>query len=201
VDIDPLYGLKVGLVLAIRSIFVFHLNGNDGTAIGPQKRLELLPQVVHICLGCAHKFRIEAANLDGWIFQQPVGVTAEAPFSANIWAGTQNHIQADLLRVADELRNVILSGKIPLAGVRLMHVPECIHGDGVEPHGFRLQQSIAPVRPRNARIVHLARDNLDRFAIQYKMAVIDRNRIRHFLHIAGLCRLDDQEHHRKEGGK
>ena len=49
-----------------------------------------------------------------------------------------------------------------------MNIPEHVGSDGIETHGPRHTDTIAPVRSRDSRVMNLAREHLEGFAIEFE---------------------------------
>src|SRR5208337_2059290 len=164
--------LHVNVIIAEGAVFVFHLDQDDGSAIADLQWGHFLAEALEPAGGGLQKLWIAAADDNGMIFQQPGGISPELPLRAGIRAGAQDDVQAFLLRFANEFGDVVVAGEIVHAGARLMLIPENIGGDGIEPHGFRHAKTVTPVGARDARVVHFTGDNLERFAVEKKLAVV-----------------------------
>ena len=156
---------QIGLVVAERAIFVFQLHRDDRPAILQEQRLHLLPQPHQPAVDGGGIFGIGRTQHELAVLEQPGGIAAQFPFGADIGSGAQDHVQPLGLGVADEGDDVVLAAEVIDAGTRLMHVPEGIGGDGVQPHRLGLAQPVAPIGARDAGIVHLAGDHLMRLAV------------------------------------
>lgn len=80
---------------------------------------------------------------------------------------SQHNMQTLLLRNPEIRRNVIL--RIiprPAPHLRLQQIPIHIAKDGIQAHGARLGEAIAPVLVRDALRVHLAADDLEGLAME-----------------------------------
>ena len=158
--------LHVRVIVAERSVFVFHLHGDNRAAILQQQRTDLFGEAREPALDGRGVFRFIAAQDDAAVLQQPRWIAAKFPLRADVWAGAKNHVQALLLRFANVLRDIVLPCEVVDARPRLMEVPEDVGRDGVEPHGASLAKPVAPIGTRHARVMHLAGDDLIRLTIE-----------------------------------
>ena len=54
-----------------------------------------------------------------------------------------------------------------------MKVPRHVGCNGVESARLEFEQTVAPVLARNAEVVHFARKNAERFAVEEKLFILD----------------------------
>ena len=136
-----------------------------------------------------------------WSLSSHAGIAAELPLRADVGAGAQDDVEALLLRFADELGDVVVAGEVVDAGVRLVHVPEDVGGDGVQAHRLGHAQAVAPVGARDARVMHLAGDDLEGLAVEREIAVLCFESVR----LGGEGRTvngqDDTQKQRKQDGR
>jgi hypothetical protein len=59
-----------------------------------------------------------------------------------------------------------------------MKIPEHIRLHGVQPHGSRLAQPVAPITLRHALIVNFPGDNLERLSIHLEMIAVGAKNMR-----------------------
>ena len=83
-----------------------------------------------------------------------------------------------LLRRADEGGDVVVAAEVEDAGPRLVEVPEDVRRDGVEAHRAGHLHPVAPVLARDARVVHLARDDLERLSVEEERRVAGGQAVR-----------------------
>ena len=119
-------GRHIGLVRAIRTIFVFHLHHDDVTTTGNLQILQLLAHFMHKGSHVLHIERIESAKLHAVVLQQPPRQTAHFPFRTYIRTGTHNDVHAMLLSQFTESRNILVACKVIIAGSFLMQIPKDI---------------------------------------------------------------------------
>ena len=122
-----------------RPVFVFSLDRNNRSTTGRLQRRKLFPKPLQPRTHGRYMFRIAAAKR-AVVFEHPCGISAQFPLSTNVGPGPQNHIQPLLLRLADKLSNIVISGKIVSAFRRLMKVPENIGCDRVSPMAFAIRR-------------------------------------------------------------
>jgi len=112
-----------------------------------------------------HKLCVERANDGGSIFEKPCGIAAELPLGAYVGTGAQDDVKAFFLRGIEEGGEIILAGKVEMAGLRLVEVPEDVGGNRVKSHGSGHLHRVSPAGTRDAGIVHFAGKDLRRFAV------------------------------------
>ena len=159
------------MVVAKRAVFVFDLNGDNGSTILDQERRDFLGEAREPSVHRRDVFGVGGTEFERAVLEEPAGIAAELPLRAHVGAGTENDVEAFLLSFANVLGNVILPGEVVDTGARFVDVPEDICGDGVETHGAGLAETIAPVGTRHAGIMHLAGENLVGMAIKPKLPV------------------------------
>ena len=169
--------LHVVVVVAEGAVFVLHLHEDDRAAVADLQWSEFVAQALQPARRRIEEARVLRAHDGGRVLQQPSRVAAELPLRADVRSGPQNDPQAFLLRLADELGDVIVAGEVVDARRLLVLIPEDVGGDGVQAHRPRHLETGVPVLAGNARVVHLAGDDAEGFAIEKKAATADRERV------------------------
>src|SRR5260370_14326267 len=163
------------------------------------QRSPLLPQPRNPLRRRLHEPLIAAANYRAMVLQPPPRIPPEPPRRTDIGPRPQNHIQPLLLRLPHELRNILVSAKVIDATSRLMFVPEHVRRNRVQPHRLRHPKPIAPISPRNPRIVHLARDHPEGLAVQHELTTGNGEAMVRCLLRTSLQRKNQSKsHHRQQ---
>ena len=66
----------------------------------------------------------------------------------------------------------MVAAEVVYARLRLVHVPEDVRRDRIQPHRLQHPHARGPLRARNAGVVHLAAQYLEGFAIQHKVIAL-----------------------------
>ena len=173
------HGTDVGLVGAVAAELVLHLHHNDGAATG-YLQVGKLPRQRGLELAHAlHEVRVERAEADVLLFQQPPGQTAHLPLGTAVGPGTDDDVEPVLLAELDKGADVGLPLEAELVGLRLVEVPEDVDAHGV--HALRLDHAdaVLPVLAGDTGEVHLARLDDERTAVEEERAFADFERLAH----------------------
>ncbi len=162
---------QIGLVAAEGAVFVLDLRQHDRPAAVDLQRRQFLAQPLQPALHWLEIARIERARGDVRRREQPGGQAAAVPFGADIGPGTQIDQKAFFLGQADIGGDVEIAREIVVAGRGFVRVPEDVGGQGVQTQRLQLLQAVAPRGARDARIVHLAGQELERLAVQNELVV------------------------------
>ena len=168
----------VFMIVTERTVFVLDLHGDDGSAVRNLQRRQFPAQSLKPALRRGQEFFVGAAQDNVGIGEEPCGQAAEIPLSAGIRTGAQDHVETFLLRDADERRNIERSGEVIDSRLGLVQVPENIGRNGVQSHGARLLEAIAPVFARDALVVHFAGDDLQGLAVEHEVVALDADVVR-----------------------
>jgi hypothetical protein len=109
-------------------------------------------------------------------FGSVLRMCASRSFSSQ--AGAKDHVEAFLLRLADEFRHVVLAAEVVQARRGFVRVPEYVGGDGVQAHRLGHLQTRTPVFAGNTCVMHVAGNDAEWLAIQQELAVLDGKRVR-----------------------
>ena len=194
VDEDVVDVFHVGVVVAEAAVFVFDLDGDDGAAVADLEGRDFLAETQEPGARGGEELRIARAHDHGGIFEEPGGKAAEFPLGAGVGAGAEDDVEAFLLGFADELGDVEVAGEVVDAGARLVGVPEDVGGDGVQAHGFRHAQAVAPVFARDAGVVHFAGDDAEGFAVEEELAIGGAEGV-----LLGACWTDGENGEKRDG--
>src|SRR5579872_4993380 len=83
------------------------------------------------------------------VLEQPRRKPAKLPLRTGVRSGTKDDVKPFLLRLANKLGNIKISGKVEDSRTRLVRVPEDVRRHGIQAHGFGHAQPIAPVSARD----------------------------------------------------
>ena len=156
----------ITLIFSVRSIFVFYLYHDDGTAIGNRQVFHLLGYGFFKQSYTLNEVRIGFAQADILFLKQPPWQTTHFPLGANIRSGAKDDIHIILLAQTAELGQVVLLRKVIYAGLRFVRVPEYIEADGIHTQCFAQLDALVPIRFRDAWVVQFGGFNHKWFAIQ-----------------------------------
>ena len=170
--------VDVILVVTKEAVFVFHLHHQDRAALGDLEWREHAADLLEVALRGFEVFRIGRAQVDGRVFQEPPRGAAHFPLGAGVRAGPEQHPQAFLLREPAELRDVRLAAPVELAFARLVHVPEQIGANRVQPHRLAHFQAMRPILAGHARGVDLAAADLQALAAEQEIRIADGEGVR-----------------------
>ena len=169
--LEPLDVGQLIVFALVAAVLIFQLHHEDGATVPAEAgdgNLRHLFQIPRLRL---HELLV--AGVAQWslgILQQIRGQTAQIPLAAHIGAGAEQHPHALLLAQVDKGSDVIAPAEIPAAIRLLQRVPEGVERNGVQPHGLRCADAVAPVLARHTLRVYLARPDLKRHSIQQKLA-------------------------------
>ena len=194
------YGCHILLVLAIRAIFVLDLHHDDRAAVLCSESFHLLGHLLLEEVDAFKEIGVAFAQTDVLFLQQPPGESAHFPFGAHIGAGAQNHVHAVVAAQTHKFTEIVLSGEIEFARLRLMRVPEHIEAHGVHAQCLGLLDALVPVGTRNAGVVKLGSLHHVRLAVEQECALSGfkcyRGIFRQF--IRRMCGKRECEHRRSE---
>ena len=148
------YLTDVGLVLAIASVFVLHLDHDDRTSVLNGQRLQLLAHLLLEYLHTLHEVRVAFAQANVLLLQQPPGQTAHLPLGTDIGSRAHDDVHPVLLCQTAELRHVVVTREVELTLLLLMDVPEHVEAQRVHAQRLAHLNAMLPVGARNTRVVH-----------------------------------------------
>src|SRR5215470_6786074 len=117
-------GTQVSFVAAERTVFVFHLDHDDRTAIRDLKGSEFPTDALHVSSCSFEKPRICTSNVHGRRGKQPGRKPTKLPLRANVWTRSKDYPETFLLRGTNERGNVQIPVKVELAGFGFVQIPE-----------------------------------------------------------------------------
>ena len=159
---------EVVLVVRIESVLIFNLDHQNIASMVDLQRGKLLahlPQVVLVEVKVGWFF---AANHQSGFILQPVRISAKFPFGTYIRTWAENDPQSLFSGYLDKFCDVVVPRKVVFPFLRFVQVPEYIGADGVDAHRFGSLHPGPPAFTWNPRIMHLCRDHLKWFSVQYK---------------------------------
>ena len=161
----------VGLVLAIRAVFVLHLNHNDGTTVLDSEGFELFTHLLLENSHTFHKIRIALAQLDVLFLQEPPGQTAHFPLGTDVGTRTHDDVHAVLLSQTAEFGHVVVAREVELALLLFMDVPEDVDTHGIHAKRLTHLDTMLPVRPRNTGVMNFGSLYDERLAVKQESLV------------------------------
>ena len=161
---------------------IVHLDADDRAAVLPQFALELLGDFAIKNLHRRKKIGVRRAQFPVLVRDDPVGKTAVADFAMAPRAATDDDFQAEIVARLEKLFQVALAGPIPLAFDFLMMNPENVGRHDVHAAGLHLEQFVAPLGLRHARVVHFAHHGKNRPVVEQQAAAVQGDRV-----AGGIC--------------
>ena len=150
---DVADGTYVWLVLAVRTIFVLHLNHDDRTTILDGEWSQLLAHFLLEDFYSLHEVRILLTQTDILLLEEPPRQATHFPFCTNVWTRANDDIHAVLLGEAAESSHIVVACEVEFAFLLLMDIPEHIEADGIHAKSLAHLDAMLPVGTRNTRIV------------------------------------------------
>ena len=134
-----------------------------------QQRRELAPEPRQPARRRARELLVRAAQHQRRIGEEPGRIAAQLPLGAHVGTRPDDDVQPFGGGGAHERRDVVIAAEVESPRRRLVEVPEDVGRDGVQSHRPRHSEAIAPVLARDARIMHLARQDLQRLAVEQEL--------------------------------
>ena len=169
--------LHVGVVLSKGPVLVLHLHSDNRPAVRNLQRRQFFAQPQEPAANRIHELLVAAPDNNVVVLQQPRRIPAPLPLRAHIRTGPQNHVEPLALRLANELRYVVLTAEVVHAWAWLVNVPEYVGRDRVQPHRLGHAQPRTPVGTGNARVVYLPGDDAEGLPVEKELAAFRTERV------------------------
>lgn len=143
-DQGPFHMGAVAGVVPVRPVLVLDLHGHDGSAAAREQWQQLGDDEVEPAVDLGLETGVGAAQVEAVGGEEPGGQPAEVPFGADVRAGPDDGVQAEVAGGAQEAAEVAPAGEVGLARGGLVEVPGDVGVDGVDTEGAQPPQPVLP---------------------------------------------------------
>lgn len=183
------------LIDAIGTIFILHLNHDNGPPVGNRQTGDLLGESLLEQVDTLKEIGIVFAEADILLLKEPPGETTHFPFGADVGTGTKNDLHVVGLTKTDKLGYVVLTGEIKLTLDGLVSVPESVKTNRIHAERLTELNALIPVRAGNSGIMKFGGLNDERLAIEEERTI---SNLKAGTGIAGKSR--EQREKEEQGG-